>query len=257
MSRYAVSMRDYRGRDWSFTDNWAAGIKSGGVEGLVGSTTDVVAAPLSGLGQVVLSQRPEPMSGSLTFHCRADRKQDAGQVAADLRGAFSPLLGRENVLRVSSPLGVVETRVRLSSSIGAPVEDPSWGDMVYNLVVPVISDEGVWWLPERSGTGSVQIRNTGDIPVWMRVRWNGDGGAVTMPSGASFTLPATNRARSLFVSRYHSLVVRDDSGNVDRALWKKLRSTLPEVVPPGKTGSVRLPVGATANWREGVFDPWK
>lgn len=257
MSRYAVSMLDHRGREWSFTDNWAAGIKSGGIEGLVGSTMDTVATPLSGLGQVVLSQRPESMSGSLTFHCRADRKRDVGQVVADLRGAFSPLTGRGNLLRVNSPLGVVETRVRLSSSISAPVEDPSWGDMVYNLTVPVISDEGIWWLPGRSGAESVQVRNTGDVPVWVRIRWSGEGGAVTMPSGASFTLPKSAQPRNLFVSRQHSLVVRDDLGNVDRVLWKKLRSALPEVVPPGKTGNFRLPVGATANWREGVFDPWR
>lgn len=257
MGRYAVAMRDYKGKQWDFTGNWAAGIKSGGVDGLVGSTADVTAAPLSGLGQVVLSQRVEPIQGAVTFHCRASGKRDAGQVAADLRSAFSPIVGRENLLIVASPLGNAESRVRLSGPIAAPVEDPSWDEMVLNLSVPLVADEGLWWLPEQSGTGTVTLRNKGDVPVWVRIRWEGAGGAVTLPSGARFALPAVTAPHTLFLSRQHSLVVRDDRGVVDKPLWKQLRSALPEMVMPGKTGRYVLPAGASATWREGVLDPWR
>ena len=80
---------------------------------------------------------------------------------------------------------------------------------------------------------------------------------VTLPSGARFQLPAVSAPRTLFLARQQSLVVRDDKGNVDKALWKRLRSVLPEMVMPGKTGRFVLPAGATATWREGVLDPWR
>ena len=257
MSRFAVAMRDHKGTLWDFTKDWAAGIKSGGVDGLVGSTADVTASPLSGVGQVVLSQRLEPMSGAVTFHCRAVGKRDAGQVAADLRAAFSPLIGRESTLVLSSPLGDAEARVRLSGPIAPPVQDPSWDEMVLNVQVPLVADEGLWWLVEQSGTGTVTLRNRGDVPVWVKIRWEGAGGAVTLPSGARFALPAVTQPRTLFLSRQHSLMVRDDRGVVDKALWRKMRAALPELVMPGKTGRLVLPLGATALWREGVLDPWR
>lgn len=257
MNRYAVAMRDYRGAQWDFTENWVAGIKSGGVTGLVGTTSDVTAASLSGLGQVVLSQRFEPIQGSVTFHCRADEGRDVGQVAADLRAAFSPLIGRENVLTVVSPLGDAEAHVRLSGPIPDPVEDPSWDEMVLNVVVPVVADEGLWWLSEQTATSNVTVRNSGDVPVWLKIRWEGAGGQVVLPSGARFSLPAVSAPRTLFLSRVHSLAVRDDQGMIDDQLWRKLRSALPEMVMPGKTGVFSLPSGASAVWREGVLDPWR
>lgn len=257
MGRYAVAMRDFKNTRWDFTGDWAAGIKSGGVDGLVGSIADVTAAPLSGVGQVVLSQRVQPIQGAVTFHCRASGGRDAGQVAADLRAAFSPIIGRENTLVVGSPLGDAQARVRLSGPIADPVEDPSWDEMVLNLTVPLVADEGLWWLPEQSGTGNVTVTNRGDVPTWLKIRWNGAGGAVTLPSGARFTLPSVTTPRTLFLSRQHSLVVRDDKGAVDKALWKRLRSALPEQVMPGKTGRFILPAEATATWREGVLDPWR
>lgn len=257
MGRYAVAMRDFKNTQWDFTGDWAAGIKSGGVDGLVGTTADVTASTLSGVGQVVLSQRVEPIQGAVTFHCRASSDRDAGQVAADLRAAFSPIIGRENTLVVASPLGEAQARVRLSGPIADPVEDPSWDEMVLNLTVPLVADEGLWWMPEQSDTGNVTVTNRGDVPAWLKIRWNGDGGAVVLPSGARFALPAVAAPRTLFLSRQHSLVVRDDKGVVDKALWKRLRSALPEQVMPCATGRFILPTGATAVWREGVLDPWR
>ena len=39
--RFAVGMVDHKGKTWKFTGDWAAGITSGGVDGLVGSTEAV------------------------------------------------------------------------------------------------------------------------------------------------------------------------------------------------------------------------
>lgn len=257
MGRYAVAMRDHKGGTWDFTQDWAAGIKSGGVDGLIGSTADVTATPLSGVGQVVLSQLIEPMHGAVTFHCRAAGRRDAGQVAADLRAAFSPLIGRENTLVLSSPLGDAETQVRLQGAISTPVEDPSWDDVVLNVQVPLVADKGLWWLPEQSATGTVTLRNKGDVPVWVRIRWEGAGGPVYLPSGARFTLPAVTAPRTLFLSREYSMEVRDDRGIVDKPLHRKMRAAPPELIMPGKTGRVVLPAGATVLWREGVLNPWR
>lgn len=256
--RFAVGMVDHKGKTWKFTGDWAAGITSGGVDGLVGSTEDVTAQALSGVGQVVLSQRMVPIQGQLKFNCRADGKRDAGQVAADLRAAFSPMLGRENQLGVSSPLGVAEALVRLSGPIPDPVEDPSWDEeVVLGVQVPVVADGGLWWLAEQSGTGLVTVTNKGDVPVPLKIRWQGAGGVVVMQSGARLTLPEVPAPRTIWLSREHSLAVRDDRGVMDRKLWKQLRAALPELVPAGASRRVTVPEGAEVMWREGVLDPWR
>lgn len=253
--RYAVGLRDWTGKEWDFTRNWAAGIKSGGVEDLVGGTVDTTAAPLGAPGQLVLAQRGDVVTGSVTFHCRAAQGRDAGQVAADLRRAFSPLIQRRSLLKVGSPFGVVDTLVRRNGKIPAPVEDPSWDEMVLNLTIPLISDSGVWYLQAKKGSGTVEIFNDGDVPLWGSIRWSGAGGVVRLPSRATFTLPPASAERVIHLTKMPTVV---DAGGVrDDALWEKLRGVMPEMVPVGETREFAVPAGAQIEYRKGVFDPWQ
>lgn len=256
-NRYAVKMLDWRHHEWDFTGNWAAGIKSGGIEGMVGSMLDTVAQPLGHSGQMVLSQQAQPMTGQVTFHCRADRDRTADEVAADFRRAFSGHLSRKNLLTVNSPLGNVSAPVRLNGFIASPVEDPSWDEIVLNVQVPLIADEGVWWMSLTVLKGKAVVTNFGDVPVWVAIRWSGSGGRVTMPSGGSFVLPAVPTERVLYLSRQDSLVVTDKDGKRDDATWKKVRGATPEMVPVGEQRTFKLPAGAQLEYQIGVYDPWQ
>lgn len=256
--RYAVEMIDWRGHKWDFTgDGWLAGITSGGIDGLVGSVVDTVADPLGQSGHVVVAQRAEAMRGSVTFHCRGDERHPVEHVVGEFRRAFSGSVRRRNLLTVVSPLGRLSTRVRLDGPFPALVEDPSWSEVVRSVRVPLVADDGVWWLPVTRLYGTCSVTNFGDVPVWVRIRWFGKGGVVTMPSEAKFTLPPAPGERVLHLSRQDSLVVRDREGNVDAGLWKQLRSVFPEGVPVGEQRKFVLPAGAQLECEIGVMDPWQ
>lgn len=256
-NRYAVSMVDWSGRYWAFTGDWAAGIKSGGVDGLVGQVDDAVAEPIGTPGQLVVGQQVGPLRGSLTFLCRAHGGMDAGEVQAALRRAWSPLAARTNVVTVSSPVGNVQARLRLDRGHVAVKEDPSWSDVVLDVEIPAVGDEGLWWTVPHSGQGIVTVTNYGDVFLWVRIRWSGDGGRVILPSGASFILPAVESERVLSLSRSESLAVRDAAGVVDQAVRAQLRGVPPEGVPVGQSRLFTVPAGASVEWQAGVLDPWQ
>lgn len=255
--RYAVKMIDWRKHEWDFVGDWAAGITSGGIDGLVGSMLDTVAQPLGQSGQVVLSQQAQPMSGQVTFHCRAHGGRTAGEVAADFRRAFAGHVSRKNVFIVGSPLGNVSALVRLNGPIAPPVQDPSWDEVVFNVQVPLIADEGVWWMSVTILKGEAVVTNFGDVPIWVAIRWSGRGGQVTLPSEAVFTLPAVPSERVLYLSRQDSLVVVDAEGNRDDETWREVRGAMPEMVPVGERRTFLLPEGAQIEYQIGVYDPWQ
>ena len=258
MNRYAVAMSDWRGKWWDFTGKWSAGIKSGGVTGLVGSISDSTTSPIGEPGQVVTDQAVENMRGTLTFHCRADGDRDAGQVQADLRAAFSALKSRQNEITLNSPMGEVHALVRLDGKHNAVVEDPSWDDdVVLNVEIPVVGDKGVWWADVTDGADTVTVTNWGDVFLWVEIVWSGPGGVVTLPSGATFILPPATETRTLSLSRAKSLAVRDMGGNLDPALHQQLRGVPPEGVPVGESRTFTVPEGASVRWKIGVLDPWR
>ena len=257
MNRYAVAMSDWRGEWWDFTGKWSAGIKSGGVTGLVGSVEDSTASPVGFPGHIVTGQLVGPMRGALTFHCRAHGPLDAGQVQADLRGSFSALKSRQNTLVLSSPIGPVHTRVRLEGGHHPVAQDPSWGDVVLDVEIPVVADEGVWWSEVNLDTSIITVTNWGDVFLWVDIMWEGSGGVVTLPSGATFTLPPTTETRTLSLSRAKSLAVKDIEGNLDPVLHRQLRGVPPEGVPVGESRTFTVPAGARVLYKVGVFDPWR
>lgn len=253
-----MSMSDHRGKWWDFTGKWAAGIKSGGVTGLVGSVTDSTASPIGMPGQVVTGQVVDVMRGSLTFHCRADGSRDAGRVQADLRSAFSALKSRQNEITLDSPVGEVHALVRLDGKHNAVVEDPSWDDdVVLNVEIPVVGDKGVWWADVPDGADIVTVTNWGDVFLWVEIVWSGPGGVVTLPSEATFILPPTAETRILSLSRAKSLAVKDIEGNLDQVLHRQLRGVPPEGVPAGESRTFTVPAGALVRYKVGVLDPWR
>lgn len=145
-----------------------------------------------------------------------------------------------------------ELPCRLAAGLPAPGVIPRRGASV---AVSLVSDVGVWVKP-MSGMGSVTVTNHGDVPVWPTIAWDGAGGPVILPSGATFALPAVPSPRVVDLTRSSSGVVRDDSGRVDREVTRKLLM-IAECVPVGGTAKFTAPEGATLHWGIGVLDVFR
>ncbi|STC97514.1 hypothetical protein [Corynebacterium renale] len=138
---------------------------------------------------------------------------------------------------------------RLAEALPAPGTIPTAGAVVR---VALIADGGVWVSPV-TATGAVTVTNAGDVPVWPTIMWKGNGGKVTLPSGASFILPATPTARTIDLNRSSSGVVRAADGEIDAALSRTVDS-ISECVPVGHRGVFTVPTGATMTYNIGVLD---
>lgn len=254
-NRYAVRYKAPDGRTWHFTGQWLAGIKSGGIDDLIGDGDDVTHALVGAAGQTLDSIQPKPMTGTLTLHVRGDDNRTADDVWADLRRDFHR--HTTGKLTIATPTGDLTAAVRLSGPIPPPTDDPTETELVRDVKIPLIADRCGWWKPTQTGTVTVTIKNTGDLTIRPRVRWNGNGGIITMFSGAKFTLPSVTSERILYLDRERAGTVETSAGMADYATRDKLLGVLPEGVPAGKTRTMTVPAGATVEWEEGVFDPWQ
>lgn len=108
------------------------------------------------------------------------------------------------------------------------------------VTVPVFNAGGMFRSALKTGTGRVTVTNSGDVPVYPKIRNLGAGGVITTPSGARFTLPKSTTAT----------VVDTDPRRL------RLPGAFPESVPPGKSGTWVLPAGASLEWTLLVVDPW-
>jgi len=256
---YAVGYTSPAGVAWPIaTPGGATGVvlREEGVDGLVGQVTDTALTAVGVPGQVVDAQQVGPMTGKLSVDLHPTPTSSLSEVVSGWRRAWSHR--DAGVLEVSSPtLGPLSARVRLAESMPALPADPSGLLSLEEQEVSVVCDEGVWFSSWQSGTGTVQVVNSGDARVWPRIEWTGSG-RVTMPSGAPAVLPETTAVRILDLDPAESLVVTSTSGVPDYERWRALASAvLPEGVPPGARRTYTLPAGATLRWRLAYLDPWR
>lgn len=143
--------------------------------------------------------------------------------------------------------GLFELPVRLAESLPAPGHVPSVGS---RLEVSMVADTGVW-LSRASATGSVNVTNWGDVPVWPEIVWSGHEQSVVLPSGVSFPLPRVS-------DTYRLPLDRRASGKAINESTGKLAGTdaVGEMVPVGATRQYTVTSGARVEWSVGVIDPW-
>lgn len=99
------------------------------------------------------------------------------------------------------------------------------------------------------------VANAGDHEGWVSVQWL-RGGTVTMPSGATLTLPSVAEWRTIHLDPFESCDVVDAAGKRDVGLWRQLRNKVyPEPVPVGESRTFRIPQGAKLIFDERVDDP--
>lgn len=235
----------------------AAYIIAGGITGLVGKiNTEVFQSPAIS-GQTVLSRTVEPMDGTITLFIDGT-VQTASKIVSKIRRSFSQI--EYGILTIENPdLGTLYTPVRLNGAIEAPEQDPHVVDYIFEMVIPVISDSGLWYSDMIVNKTSVDVVNWGEFDIFPDITWRGKGGTVTLPSGATFTLPDAplNKKRTMSLNASKSLVVRDENGDIDEGIWKKVWGVIPEGVAPGNKGTYKIPSTASISYSVGVCDPWQ
>lgn len=108
------------------------------------------------------------------------------------------------------------------------------------LAGAVFNPDGLFRTAPVTGTGLVEVTNSGDEIVYPRLEGIGRGGSVTVPSGASFAWPSTGTPTAVDLD--------------PREL--RLAGAFPEGVPPGATGTYRVPNGVTVRYSTLHADPW-
>lgn len=206
-------------------------------------------------GQRFTGVHAHPIEGQLVVMITPG--EDVMERAMRFRRAWSHTL--PGVLRIDAPdIGAVSTQVRLRGALpDFPYLEDQAIDIGYpDTIISFIADSGAWWTDWSEATDSVTVTNNGDVPVRPHIVWEGRGGRVVMPSGASFTLPAASSTRRLVLDNAQSCVVMDEHGEIDTTLWRQLAPiVMPEGVPPQSEHTYQLPAGARLAWRLGYFSP--
>ncbi|QPK78260.1 hypothetical protein G7Y31_06630 [Corynebacterium lizhenjunii] len=166
---------------------------------------------------------------------------------AQLRRDFSTRRAGELVLDCGQ--GAYHLKVRLRAPLPAPSVVPDLGT---RLVVGLVADGGVWESFVSAPGPVVTVTNPGDVPIWPVVVWNGAGGAVTLPSGVQFRLPAVTQEYRLPLDRLAGGRALPTSGDGAPVVVDMVG----ECVPVDQTRTYRLPSGARLEYTIGVFDPW-
>lgn len=244
------------GREWRMSSHdWNAGLKAGGFSGLTGQLSAHVVSSIGEPGQRVESYQIPPAEGYLDVFARADGGKSAAEVWVKLRQDFT-WRAPFGTLVVESPLGLASAVVRLHGELPPPETDELAAE-VKQLRIPLSNDSGVWWLETQQSVGTVTVSNFGDVTIWPEIVWDGAGGVVKLPSGATFNLPAVRGEHLISLHPQRTRCVLDAQGQFADALHKQLQGViLPEGVPVGVTGVFTVPHGAKLQWKVGVLDPW-
>ena len=113
--------------------------------------------------------------------------------------------------------------------------------------VPVVCYEGCWRGETTRHTGEVVIHNPGDLPLWPRVRWQGNGvTTVTAPGVGQVELPRTGNRLAVLDTDPAKASMITVGGEPAPDLWRRLRGRVfPQPIPPGGRATWVFGGGAT------------
>ena len=226
-----------------------------GIDGLVSSGETVSVSSVGRAGVVPVATQVGAMTGTLRVVCVGDDDRSPQQIYQLWRSSWSRTT-HGMLLVDGGALGEVSCRVRLAEWMPPPARQPGRASHVL-CEVPVVCDDGVWWSRDVAHSGLAQIANPGITYVWPRISWNGPGGTVTLPSGATFDLPDVDGDRTMHLDPDESCVVLRADGSVDEEAWRDVSAVGPEGVPPGGEATFQLPEQATLLTAIGWDSPWQ
>lgn len=256
---YEIGYIDPSGHDWELTSRGRSSgvfIAEDGIDGFIGQAEDSTSESIDVAGQLLNSVKIKPWTATLEVLLVPSPDQHRHDLFKRWRKAWSRTA--TGTIRITTAdLGNLYSTVRLSELIPPPKINPFVSEFAV-AQTPIIGDEGVWWTARKKDSGMVNITNPGHVPIWPTITWAGSGGRVTLPSGATFTLPATNAPRTINLNPAESFIVTDSTGNTDTDLWHTLATTAwAEPITPQHTAQFQLPPDATIHWRIGFLDPWQ
>ena len=221
-------------------------IEAGTLAGFVGQFEDAGVQAIGVPGQVVSirDRVTQPMEGSFTLVVWDPEKWP------EVRAAFSSRVEGQLVLR--GPSGSWHLPVRLAQSLPSPDTHPARGA---RIEVQLVADGGVWLDPIMDEGPRVDVVNSGDVPIWPRIVWEGAGGMVTMFSGATFKLPKVSGKHTLMLDRRHAGEVYLPDGTYSNVLSRQV-GAVAEMVPVGGKAEMTIPADAVVAYAQGVYDPW-
>ena len=182
------------------------------------------------------------MKADLDFYLQCDTGEELARVYARLRQGWSratPVSPCTLEIVGDHPLCPLYVDLVVDGVLpGVPVDMST--RTAESLSVPVVCPSGLARTGVLTGQGFVTVTNSGVVPVWPTIRYQGPGGRVVAPSGATYSLSASD---GVAVVDTDPLVLRTEG-------------VLPECVPPGESGRWALPEGARLEWVLRVDDPW-
>ena len=108
------------------------------------------------------------------------------------------------------------------------------------ISVRIFSASGLFSSEVLQGANNVTVTNDGDVDIFPTAKYTGNGGQVTNPSGATWTLePVTEETTVSF-----------------DPLKNRTPGVLSESIKPGASGVWKMPPGAQLFWTVQVADPW-
>lgn len=221
-------------------------IEAGTLSGFVGQFEDTGVQVIGVPGQVVSirDRVTQPMEGSFTLVVWNPERWPS------VRAAFSSRVEGRLVLRHGGSERFLP--VRLAETLPSPDSHPERGA---RIEVRLVADGGVWLETKVDKGPRVSIVNAGDVPIWPRLEWSGNGGSVTLLSGAKITLPKVTGTHKLMLDRRNAGEVYLPNGTYSSTLSRQI-GAVAEMVPVGGKGEIVVPAGAVVAYSQGVYDPW-
>jgi len=230
-------------------------LKEDGFGDGVGVVDFALAESVTRYGSRVAGMKVPAFTGSLDVVVRPGPDESVMETLRDWRNSWSYF--DDGLLKVvARDGGNRQARVRLVSF--AEVEqDPSGVTLIEDSVQYQCLD-GYWTGGIRAYTGNVTVTTPGDLPPKLRLRWDGQATAFSLPSGLSLSLATGPGVRWIDLERGMQGQVTDEDGNVDSGTWSSLRGVLVgETLQPYTKNDFQLGAGLTLEVTPRYLSPWR
>ncbi|OFP19930.1 hypothetical protein HMPREF2996_00195 [Corynebacterium sp. HMSC066C02] len=230
-------------------------LKEGGFGDGVGGVDFTSVESVTRYGSRVAGMKVPAFTGSLDVVVRPGPDESVMETLRDWRNSWSYFAdGKLKV--VARDGGDREARVRLVSFAEVPF-DPSGVTLIEDSVQYQCLD-GYWSGGVRAYTGNVTVTSPGDLPPKLRLRWDGQATAFSLPSGLSLSLATGPGVRWIDLERGMQGQVTDEGGNVDTGTWSSLRGVLVgETLQPHTKNDFQLGAGLTLEVTPRFLSPWR
>lgn len=230
-------------------------LKEGGFGDGVGGVDFALAESVTRYGSRVLGMKVPAFTGSLDVVVRPGPDESVMETLRDWRNSWSYFVdGKLKV--VARDGGNREARVRLVSFAEVPF-DPSGVTLIEDSVQYQCLD-GYWSGGVATYKGNVTVTSPGDLPPKLRLRWDGQATAFSLPSGLSLSLATGPGVRWIDLERGMQGQVTDEDGNVDSGTWSSLRGVLVgETLQPHTKNDFQLGAGLTLEVTPRYLSPWR